>query len=171
MLQEGLAPVAMIEPDECMAAGGQEVLEYPANTGLTMIGVMQHPQGHDEVEGALRFELKQVFDLEFAAQTKDASHRPCPLHGDGIEIDAKYPRALVVGNAVAEPAGTAPHLQDSGPRGEIRDEHLIGGKTVAPADGACLLRGALLIVERKLFIEVKDRLVGECHLGLRVWVQ
>lgn len=58
MIEKRPAPVLMVKPNEGVSVGGQVALKDPAHASVTIVGVMEHAQGHDHLERAFWFVQK-----------------------------------------------------------------------------------------------------------------
>src|SRR5580700_11042958 len=67
MVEERLAPIGMIKPDEHMPAGAHVALAAASYGGMTIVGVMQDADRNDQIEHRRGFVKEQVFDAELGA--------------------------------------------------------------------------------------------------------
>src|SRR6516165_3031744 len=107
MLEKRPAAVGVVKAHENVSAGADESLAATLDGEMTIVRVMQHADGNYQIKRHGRLVEKQIGHLKIGIQFGCLRNLASPFDGHGIEVDRRHRAFVLVGQAIAEPAGAA----------------------------------------------------------------
>ena len=161
VIEKRPSPIEVIQPDQHMATGLDEVFAHVPDRGDAVVGVMEHAERDRQVERVVGLEFEEIANDEFGRQLHRSRDLARPRNRHRIEVQPGDRRLMVIGERIAHPPRAATDVDDPHTWPQQGRQHRVGRGMIGPLDGVDAALDRLPDVERKGLVELEDVRVRE----------